>query len=64
MNELITILEWLECHNKQYTKKQYDKIYDALELAKNLAISNDELISELRTKINALESYIEIIERR
>lgn len=34
--ELIRLLEWLECHNKQYTKEQYNKIYESLEIAKRL----------------------------
>lgn len=34
--ELVEHLEWLECHNKQYTKEQYSRIDEALELAKTL----------------------------
>lgn len=34
--ELVEHLEWLECHNKQYTKEQHSRIDEALELAKTL----------------------------
>ena len=38
LRELCGLLEWLECHNKNYTKMQYDKILDALDFVKALEI--------------------------
>lgn len=34
MEELVEKLTWLESHNKNYTKEQYFKIQECLELAK------------------------------
>ena len=38
LRELCGLLEWLESHNKNYTKMQYDKILDALDFVKALEI--------------------------
>lgn len=38
LHELCGLLEWLESHNKNYTKMQYDKILDALDFVKALEI--------------------------
>lgn len=38
LRELCGILEWLGCHNKNYTKIQYNKILDALDIVKALEI--------------------------
>ena len=34
-NELKNLLNWLEKHNKNYTKEQYYKILDAQEIVEN-----------------------------
>jgi len=34
VDKLVEMLTWLESHNKNYTKEQYFKIRDCLELAK------------------------------
>lgn len=31
-------LEWLECHNKNYNRNQYNKILDCLEIIRNIEI--------------------------
>lgn len=38
LHEFRGLLEWLESHNKNYTKMQYDKILDALDFVKSLEI--------------------------
>lgn len=38
LHELRRLLEWLESHNKNYTKMQYGKILDALDFVKALEI--------------------------
>lgn len=46
MLELVEKLEWLESHNKNYTKEQYYKIQDCLVLAKELHILEQERLKE------------------
>lgn len=38
LRELCGLLEWLESHNKNYTKMQYNKILDALDFVKAFEI--------------------------
>lgn len=38
LHDLCELLGWLESHNKNYTKMQYDKILDALDFVKALEI--------------------------
>lgn len=38
LHELRGLLEWLENHNKNYTKMQYNKILDALDFVKSFEI--------------------------
>ena len=48
MLDLVEMLEWLESHNKNYTKEQYFKIQECLELAKELhALEQKRLKEEL-----------------
>lgn len=35
LNELKSLIDWLECHNKNYTKDQYYKILDIQEILEN-----------------------------
>lgn len=35
---LQSILEWLECHNKNYNRAQYHRILDCLGIVKNIEI--------------------------
>ena len=36
LNELLTLINWLECHNKNYTKDQYYRILDIQEIIENI----------------------------